>query len=94
MAALNLRNKALVAFPQYDSGAKVSVTVDPNSHATILTVTPDDGNPLVRFRSQLSASDTLGVSDEVEEKRSSLARRSVFAKSSPRPSLSTAPNSA
>lgn len=42
-----------------NSGAAVSTSLDPASGAMVVTVAPDDGSALVKFRSQLAASEPL-----------------------------------
>ena len=46
---------------QSTGGAAVSASVDPITHAIVVVSIPDDGSPLLRFRSQLAAGDPLLV---------------------------------
>ena len=43
-------------------GAKVNATIDPTTHAIVIVTIPDDGSPLLRFRSQLASGEPLLVS--------------------------------
>ena len=46
---------------QSTGGAVVSASVDPITHAIVVVSIPDDGSPLLRFRSQLAAGEPLLV---------------------------------
>jgi hypothetical protein len=45
--------------PQAAGGTTVNASRDPITHAIVVTVTPDDGGPIVKFRSQLAAGDPI-----------------------------------
>lgn len=53
--------RATVTAPESTGGTAVSAALDPLTNSVVVVVTPDDGGPLLRFRSQILVGDPLLV---------------------------------